>query len=102
MINIVHVNIHCNDERKITAIEAKLKSKNDLSGHPLLATISAAFFKTTLLDDSGDALQIVPNPERKDIVNLVVTIKRDGLSFEDVARFLEALQKALDETSIAF
>ena len=100
MINIVHVNIHCNDNRRITAIEAKLKSINDLSGHPLLTTVSAAFFKTTLLTDSGDALQIVPNPDRKDIVNIIVTLKETDLSFTDVARFLDAFQTALDETSI--
>ena len=102
MINIVHTNIHLDDDRKITAIEVKLKSKNGLSGHPLIATISAAFFQTTLLYDSGNALQIVPNPERKNIVNIIVTLKETekSLSFNDVANYLDALQKALDTTSI--
>ena len=103
MINIVHINTHCNDDRKITKIEVKLKSINDLSGHPLLATISAAFFKTTLLTDAGDALQILPNLDRKDIVNLEVSIKDNlNLSFEDIARFLEAFQEAIDRTTITF
>ena len=101
MISIVHVNIHCDDKRNITAVEVKLKSIDDLSGHPLIATISSSFFQTTLLSDSGNALQIIPNPDRKDIVNFVVSVKEgDSLSFADVANFLSAFQKALDATTI--
>ncbi len=101
MINIVHVNIHCDDNRNITAVEVKLKSIEDLSGHPLVATISSAFFQTTLLFDSGNALQIIPNPDRKDIVDFIVSVKEGNkLSFIDVANFLSAFQKALDTTTI--
>ena len=105
MINIVHIDIHCNDHRMITAIEIKLKSFTEedgeaLSGHPLIATVSAAFFKTTLLTDVGKSLKTVLNPKRSNVVNLIVTLKETHLSFEDVARFTEALQKALDETSL--
>ena len=105
MINIVHIDIHCNDQRTITAIEIKLKSFTEedgeaLSGHPLIATVSAAFFKTTLLTDVGKSLKTVLNPKRSNVVNLIVTLKETQLSFEDVARFTEALQKALDETSL--
>ncbi|MBQ5812058.1 hypothetical protein IIW29_00570 [Candidatus Saccharibacteria bacterium] len=89
----------------ITAIEIKLKSFTEedgeaLSGHPLIATVSAAFFKTTLLTDVGKSLKTVLNPKRSNVVNLIVTLKETQLSFEDVARFTEALQKALDETSL--
>ena len=105
MINIVHIDIHCNDQRTITAIEIKLKSFTEedgeaLSGHPLIATVSAAFFKTTLLTDVGKSLKTVLNPKRSNVVNLIVTLKETQLSFEDVARFTEALQTALDETSL--
>ena len=103
MVNIVHIDIHCDDDRKITAIEIKLKyvNKEDesvLSGQTLVATVSAAFFKTTLLVDVGKSLKITPG-KRDDIVNLTVRIDGD-LKFEDVARFSEALQNALDETKL--
>ena len=105
MVNIVHVNIHCNDGRKITAIEIKLKyfPKEEecvLSGQTLVATVSAAFFKTTLLTDVGKSLKITPG-KRDEIVNLSVRIgDENNLTFEDVARFSTALQQALDETRL--
>ncbi len=102
MINIVNVEIRNDDNQRITRIGAKLKSIDGLLGHPLLATIAAAFFKTTLLTDSGDTLQIIPNPDRKDIVDIFVTIKSQGLTYIDVANFLGAFQKALQETTIQF
>ena len=101
MINIVNVKTHCDDNRNITAIEVKLKSIGDISGHPLIATISSSFFQTTFLSDSGNKLQIIPDEDRKDIVDFIVSVKEyDSLSFTDVANFLSAFQKALDETKI--
>ncbi|MBO4276474.1 hypothetical protein J5868_02120 [Candidatus Saccharibacteria bacterium] len=106
MINIVHVEYHCNDQRRISAIEIKLKSFNQnekdkvLSGHYLVATISAAFFKTTLLTDSGKSLRTTPNPKRSNIADLFIDLKENSLTFTDVARFLDAFQKALDETNL--
>ena len=50
MINIVHVEYRCNDQREINALQIKLKSfkskdeDNVLTGHYLAATISSAFF----------------------------------------------------------
>ena len=106
MINIVHLDIHCNDRRVITAIEIKLKSFKDdhdaLSGQSLVATISVAFFKTTLLTDVGKSLEIKMNPKRKNIVDLMINLEKENdLTLEDVARFSDALQKAIDETKIA-
>ena len=105
MINIVHIDIHCSDQRKITAVEIKLKSFTTeegeaLSGHPLVATVSSAFFKTTLLSDVGKSLKTVLNPKRSNVINLIVTLKDSDLTFEDVARFSDALQRALDDTSL--
>ena len=104
MVNIIHTNIHYNDARTITAIEIKLKSFNNgsaLTGHPLVATVSTAFFKTTLLTDVGESLKTTINPNRKNVVDLVVTLKKDNdLTALDVANFINALQRALDETSL--
>lgn len=105
MLNIVHDETHYNDERKITAIEVKVKSvaeegKESLVGNSLWGTVSDAFYKTTLLSDVGTSLRTVPNQNRKDIVDLIVDIKDDTLSRNDVANFVNAFQKALDETSL--
>lgn len=105
MVNIVHIDTHFDDKRNITAIDIKLKlfeegDKKPLSGHELVATISAAFFKTTLLTDAGKALNIVPNPDRHDIVDLSISLRENDLAFEDIAKFATALQNALDDTSL--
>ena len=104
MLNIVHVDIHCNDCQKITAIEVKVKSFENgsvLSGHPLVATVSTAFYQTTLLTDSGTSLKTALNPKRKNVVDLTITLKKgNNLKFEDVAHFIDALQKALNNVSL--
>ena len=107
MINIVHVNIHCNDDRNITKVEIKLKSfseteesENALVGHAMLATVSAAFYKTTLLVDSGRSLETALNPKRQNIVNLTINITNENLTLADVGRFASAFQAALDETNL--
>ncbi|MBQ9485053.1 hypothetical protein IJU85_03060 [Candidatus Saccharibacteria bacterium] len=106
MINIVHVEYRCDDQREINALQIKLKSfkskdeDNVLTGHYLAATISSAFFKTTLLTDEGKSLKTIPNPKRNNIVDLVIDLKDNKLSFKDVALFLDAFQKAIDETNL--
>ena len=104
MINIVHVDIHFDDQRKMTAIEIKVKSvsKEDmLSGHPLVSTTSAAFYETTLLADVGEHLETAINPNRNNVVNLKVVLKDDNdLTYEDVGNFLNSFQSALDQTSL--
>ena len=107
MINIVHVDTHYNDQRAITAIDIKLKffqsnGEKPLTGHPLAATISAAFFKTTLLTDAGKSLSIEPNPKRPNIIDLVISFRENNLTFLDVAKFVDAFQRALDDTNIVF
>lgn len=105
MIEIVHVELHCNDQSKVSAMEIKLKSFDTnkegkiLSGHYLAATVSAAFFKTTLLTDSGRSFNLEPNTKRNNIVNLVISFK-NYLTFTDIANFLNAFQKALNETNL--
>ena len=106
MINIVHVEYHCNDQRKISALQVKLKffksDKEDkiLTGHYLAATVSAAFFKTTLLTDEGKSLRTIPNSKRGNIVDLFLDFKENKLTYTDIAKFLDAFQKALDETNL--
>ena len=104
MINIVHVDVHLNDERDITAVEVKLKAIEDdklaLTGHPLIATVSAAFNKTTLLTDFGKSLTTELNPNRSNIINLTVSLKENTMTYEDVGKFVDYFQKALDETKL--
>ena len=110
MINIVHTDIHCDDERKVTAIDIKLKSIPGtdgiaLFGHQLSATISGAFFKTTIFNDVSKSLGFNRNTDRNDIIDLTISINRDDpvqLSFQDVANFLKAFQEALDTTDLGF
>lgn len=105
MIEIVHVELHCNDQSKVTAIEIKLKSfdtnKEDkiLSGHYLAATVSVAFLKTTLLTDSGKSFNMEPNTKRNNVVNLFINLK-EYLTFTNVANFLNTFQKTLNETNL--
>ena len=105
MINIIHIDVHYNDNRIITAVEVKLKSLSKdgepvLSGHQLLATVSAAFFKTTLLADVGKDLKTTLCPDRNNVVDLVVNVKESNLTSGDVANFTDALQRACDDTHL--
>ena len=103
MINIVHVDVNYNDRRMFTSIEVKTKFFAEKGGahldnQQLTATVSAAFHKTTLLTDQGKQLKTILDPKRSDIVDLVIVFKNNHLTFEDVARFIDAFQQALDET----
>ena len=98
MINIVHVDINCNDERRIMSIELKLKSLgNTLTIHQLIATVSSAFFKTTLLADEGGTLKTAINKKRKNVVDLTISFnKENNLKPNDIANFIDVLQEAID------
>lgn len=100
MINIVHVDINCDDRRKIMSIELKLKSlSNTLTTHQLIATVSSAFFETTLLADEGGTLKTAINKKRKNVVDLTISFnKENNLKPNDISNFIEALQTAIDET----
>ncbi|MBO4812927.1 hypothetical protein J5491_02140 [Candidatus Saccharibacteria bacterium] len=101
MINIVHVEVHCDDKRNITAITVKVKYfKEKLEPHEFVAVVSAAFYKTTLLSDAGKSLKTQLNPKRHDVIDLIVTLKRTDMTQVDVGKFLEAFQEALDETKL--
>lgn len=103
IINIVHVDIHYDDNREITAVDIKLKAMEGtrLNSHEFTATVSAAFFKTTLLTDVGAALQIKPSANRCNIINLYICLKEQNkLALHDVANFVDAFQKAVDDTHL--
>lgn len=105
MVNIVHYEVKCDNERNITAIRIKLRSfqeneKSALQGQALYSTASAAFYKTTLLADVGKLLETIPNPKRKDIVNLNIKIRKGNLKPIDIANFITAFQEAIDTTSL--
>lgn len=101
MINIVNVGIKYDDQRQITALEIKLKSftKDENERHFLIATVSAAFFKTTLLQDVGKKMNVALG-NRNDIVNLTIRFKDNTLTLHDIANFVDAFQKAVDETKL--
>ena len=101
MVNIIHLNVHCDDNRRVTALEIKLKSipeevENENSQH-LVARVSAAFFATTLLADAGKSLRTTLNPKRRNVVNLHVVFRENNLSFDDVTKFINAFQCELDK-----
>lgn len=104
MINIIHVNVHYNDARNITALEIKLKSLEKsgvLIGQALVTTVSMALSQTTLLQDTGKNLKIVIDPKRNNIVDLIITMKKNNtLTAHDVANFQDHFQKAIDETKL--
>ena len=105
-VNVVNLDIHYNDNRRITAVDIKLKStaldsERKLTGHELVATVSAGFFRTTLLTNSGGKLEVKPNESRNDIVNLIVSFEEDNdLTVIDIANFITAFQYATDEVNL--
>ena len=100
MINIVHINVHCDDERKITALEIKLKSCPEeavnANNQHLIARVSAAFYSLRLFAEYGKNIKMELNPKRQDIINLHVTFWENRLTFRDVAQFTDSFQEALD------
>jgi hypothetical protein len=106
MINIIHVNVHYDDRRNITALEVKLKflknneNEEELPRECLNSTILAAFFKTTFLADEGQSLTVKANPKRSNIVNLHIALKENNMKLQDITNFIEAFQTAIDTTSL--
>ncbi len=101
MNNIVHVEVYCDDKRNITAVAVKVKHFGEkIEPHAFVATVSAAFYRTTLLSDVGKSLKTELNPKRHDVVDLIVTLKKNSIKQVDVGNFLEAFQNALDETNL--
>lgn len=102
MINIVNQVIRCNDERQVTALEIKLKacpeeSVNENEQH-LVARVSAAFHASDLFGKYGKALKTELNPRRPNVVNLVVSLHDNNLSFEEIGKFVETFQEEIDKT----
>lgn len=99
MINIVNVNIHCDDQCKVTAMDIKFKACpeeliNNSNQH-LIARISAAFNSLALFSEYGKSFRMEQNPKRQNIANMHITFWENILSFKDVGEFIEELQKAL-------
>ena len=102
MINIINFVIRLDDKRKITGIELKLKAipeekENDDRQH-LVARVSAAFYATTLFGDVGKSMKTTLNTRRKDVVNIDICFKENNLTLNDIASFIDAYQKHLDES----
>ena len=102
MINIIHQSIRCNDERQVTALEIKLKacpeeSVNESEQH-LVARVSAAFHASDLFAKYGKTLKTELNPRRPNVVNLIVSLHENNLSFEDIGKIVIEFQKEIDKT----
>ena len=100
-INIVHIEVHLDDQRRITALEIKIKSEKDsVTGNSLLATVSTAFYETTLLVDEGRSLKTILDKKRKNVVDLIIDLEGSNIELEDVANFIKAFEKAIDKTEL--
>lgn len=103
MVNIINEQRHYDDNRRIRAVSCKVKyipekGKPTLFGHKLLATVNAAFYKTTLQYDERGQLSTSLG-KRREVVDLTVRLpKRSNLTREDTDEFFKAFQKALDDT----
>ena len=102
MINIVHLDVNYDDNRRLTSMEIKLKSMpqeavNESSQH-LVARTSAAFYSLRLFSDAGKTAKIEINPRRRNIVNLNITLWENNLKPQDIAAFIEGFQEALDNS----
>ncbi len=102
MITCVEEKIHFSNDRRITAISAKFMSEDEvLKNDPLVATIVAAIYKTTLLaDQNGKGIKIDLDKKRSNVVDLKIILQSDKLTRSDIAKFFDALQKAVDETKL--
>ena len=102
MINIVHLDVNYDDDRRLTSMEIKLKSipeeaVNENSQH-LIARINAAFYSLALFSEAGKTAKIEINPRRRNIVNLNVTLWENNLRPQDIAAFIDGFQEALDNS----
>ena len=102
MINIINQVIRCNDKRMVTALEIKLKAcpeemVNENEQH-LVARVSAAFHASDLFAKYGKTLKTELNPRRKNVVNLVVSLHENSLSFKEIGEFVESFQEEIDKT----
>ena len=100
MINIISVTTELNDKRSITAIRIKVKDDSMETPQFLVATVSAAFYKMTLLTDEGISLRTALDPKRRDVVNLTIRLKKNSLKHDDIAKFTDAFQEAIDTTKL--
>lgn len=100
MINIINVEIHCNDQRMVTSMEIKLKSINpdgqENNDPMLITTASAAFSRTTLYEDVGKSIKIEKDKKRNNIVDIFIDLDENSLSTHDISNFLDAFQRELD------
>ena len=103
MINIVHHEVHFDDNRGITAVEIKLKSCpeeeiNEDCQH-LVARVSAAFYALDFFSDYGKKMETNLDQERRDIVDIFVTLrKQNGLDLAELAKYIIEFQNELDQS----
>ena len=102
MINIVHHEVHFDDNRSITAVEIKLKScpeekVNEECQH-LVARVSSAFYALDLFSDYGKKIETNLDIKRKNIVDIFVTLRKDNdLDIVELAEYIKEFQKELDK-----
>ena len=105
MIIIIASKTRYDDNVVIRTLDITFKSIDTdgklLTDHPLIATIMCAITKTTLLkDEENKGFLISPEAKHNNIANLKIRLGDNTLTRLDIANFLDALQRALDETSI--
>ena len=102
MVNIIHLDVHFDDNRKITAVEVKLKAcpeeeVNESSQH-LVARVSSAFYAMDFFSDYGKTIKTTLNPKRTDVVDILVTLKENNLNLQNISKYVEEFQEKLDSS----
>ena len=106
MIRIIRDENHYDDDGTITAIDIKFKSLREdgkeVADPALVSKIMSAISKTTLLaDEENRGFKIIPDKKRKNIVaDLTIKLGRNSLTRTDIANFIDALEKAINEVKL--
>lgn len=100
MINIIDVHIHYDDNKQITAVDVKFKSRPEeeinQNNQNLIARISAAFNSLDFFSKYGKTFKMEPNPKRQNVVNLQMKLWENQLTSKDIGTFIDSLQKKLE------
>lgn len=97
MIIVINVEVKCNNDGDITAINMKFRKKGDKPKEANIpAIIASALAKTTFISDTGNkGLTFKQNGNRKEIFDLTIKIGSKGLTFKDVGTFIDYFKEKL-------